>query len=136
MLCGDRLERLRTIVPHAERTNTATFLEQVYTHIEHLNARVAELKSEVEARDTTIQELMCSARAVPQLGEGLNGHENPAGCPQGLMKDDSVVGVELHDGGVMGGAVGGDPWMGLKDGMKRGSMEADQDASKRMRTGT
>ncbi len=41
-----RLDRLRKIVPHAERANTATFLEEVINYIGKLKAEIATLKGE------------------------------------------------------------------------------------------
>lgn len=41
-----RLDRLRKIVPHAERANTATFLEEVINYIGQLKAEIATLKGE------------------------------------------------------------------------------------------
>lgn len=44
-----RLELLRKLVPHAERANTACFLEEVIKYIEALKARTLDLESQVEA---------------------------------------------------------------------------------------
>ena len=38
-----RLDRLRSIVPHADRANTAAFLEEVINYIQSLQQRVLEL---------------------------------------------------------------------------------------------
>ena len=40
-----RLDRLRLVVPHAERANTASFLEEVITYIQGLQKRIAELEA-------------------------------------------------------------------------------------------
>eukprot|EP00192_Tetraselmis_astigmatica_P020515 CAMPEP_0117665248 /NCGR_PEP_ID=MMETSP0804-20121206/9704_1 /TAXON_ID=1074897 /ORGANISM="Tetraselmis astigmatica, Strain CCMP880" /LENGTH=207 /DNA_ID=CAMNT_0005472639 /DNA_START=253 /DNA_END=876 /DNA_ORIENTATION=+ len=40
---NERLDRLRTIVPHADRANTAAFLEEVINYIQSLQKRVLEL---------------------------------------------------------------------------------------------
>lgn len=42
-MSATRMERLRTIVPHAERANTAAFLEEVINHILSLEQRLREL---------------------------------------------------------------------------------------------
>eukprot|EP00887_Chlorella_sp_A99_P004309 scaffold15.g4309.t1 len=47
---NERLEALRSIVPHSERANTATFLEEVVTHVQHLQRRVAELEAKLGLR--------------------------------------------------------------------------------------
>ncbi len=47
--CSLRLELLRKLVPHAERANTACFLEEVIKYIESLKARTMELESLLEA---------------------------------------------------------------------------------------
>ena len=39
-----RLDRLRQVVPHAERANTASFLEECITYIQNLQKRIAELE--------------------------------------------------------------------------------------------
>lgn len=44
-----RLELLRKLVPHAERANTACFLEEVIKYIEVLKRRVVELETTLQA---------------------------------------------------------------------------------------
>ncbi|GLC43663.1 hypothetical protein PLESTB_000406000 [Pleodorina starrii] len=46
---NERLELLRKLVPHAERANTACFLEEVIKYIEALKRRTLELESALEA---------------------------------------------------------------------------------------
>lgn len=41
---GRRLDALRAITPHSERSNTATFLEEARAYVESLQKRVAELE--------------------------------------------------------------------------------------------
>lgn len=48
-MCSLRLELLRKLVPHAERANTACFLEEVIKYIESLKARTMELETLLEA---------------------------------------------------------------------------------------
>lgn len=49
------MDRLRKIVPHAERANTATFLEEVINYIGKLKAEIATLKGEpVEPLEPTV----------------------------------------------------------------------------------
>lgn len=43
-LCDDRLDSLRRLVPHAERANTATFLEEVIRYISNLQKRNTEME--------------------------------------------------------------------------------------------
>ncbi len=43
LLC--RLDRLRSVVPHAERANTASFLEEVIKYIQDLQKRIADLEA-------------------------------------------------------------------------------------------
>lgn len=45
---NDRLELLRKMVPHAERANTACFLEEVIRYIDSLKRRTAELEKAIE----------------------------------------------------------------------------------------
>ena len=40
-----RLDRLRSVVPHAERANTASFLEEVIKYIQDLQKRIQELEA-------------------------------------------------------------------------------------------
>ncbi|PNH04821.1 Transcription factor BIM2 [Tetrabaena socialis] len=68
---NDRLELLRKIVPHAERANTACFLEEVIKYIETLKRRTLEL--EIMLADS-------SGGPVPQsLGQGSAGPPAPDG---------------------------------------------------------
>lgn len=47
---NDRLELLRKMVPHAERANTACFLEEVIRYIDSLQRRNTELEKSLESR--------------------------------------------------------------------------------------
>ncbi|GMH39729.1 hypothetical protein BSKO_07627 [Bryopsis sp. KO-2023] len=85
---NERLERLRTIVPHAERTNTATFLEQVFTHIENLNAKVVELKTEVGTRDRRICEIL--GEPIPEPEKQKAGEDEQQKNDE-LFKEDGIV---------------------------------------------
>lgn len=62
-----RLDRLRTIVPHAEKPNIATFLEQVYNHIADLEQEIGQLRTTVVEHDTQILELEKSPGDAPNL---------------------------------------------------------------------
>ncbi|KAK9822563.1 hypothetical protein WJX74_004772 [Apatococcus lobatus] len=42
---NERLDRLRSVVPHAERANTASFLEEVIKYIQDLQKRIQELEA-------------------------------------------------------------------------------------------
>ena len=48
-----RLDQLRTIVPHAERANTAAFLEEVINYIGSLKDHVKELEEKVGETSNT-----------------------------------------------------------------------------------
>jgi hypothetical protein len=48
-----RLEALRQLVPHTERANTASFLEEVITHVQLLQGRVAQLERQLSLPPTT-----------------------------------------------------------------------------------
>ena len=50
-----RLDRLRQVVPHAERANTAAFLEEVINYIQKLQHQIQELESGLPASDKTLQ---------------------------------------------------------------------------------
>ena len=54
-VCVYRLDRLRQVVPHAERANTAAFLEEVINYIQKLQTRIQELESGLPASDKTMQ---------------------------------------------------------------------------------
>eukprot|EP00798_Chlamydomonas_sp_ICE-L_P019475 gene19475-26136_t len=45
---NERLDLLRKLVPHAERSNTACFLEEVIKYVDSLKRRINELETEVE----------------------------------------------------------------------------------------
>lgn len=60
-----RLDRLRQVVPHAERANTASFLEECITYIQNLQKRIAELEQLAGLAQATV-----SLPASP----GLPGH--------------------------------------------------------------
>ncbi|KAK9844042.1 hypothetical protein WJX81_002763 [Elliptochloris bilobata] len=47
---NERLDALRAITPHSERSNTATFLEECRVYVEGLQKRVAELEQQLAAR--------------------------------------------------------------------------------------
>ena len=68
-----RLDRLRQVVPHAERANTASFLEEVITYIQGLQKRIAELEQaagggQVIAQPTIAQPATTSAPLMAQAG--------------------------------------------------------------------
>eukprot|EP00798_Chlamydomonas_sp_ICE-L_P016186 gene16186-22347_t len=47
---NERLDLLRKIVPHAERANTACFLEEVIKHIDSLKRRVSDLETQLRSK--------------------------------------------------------------------------------------
>lgn len=68
-----RLDRLRQVVPHAERANTASFLEEVITYIQGLQKRIAELEQaaaggQVITQPTIAQPATSSAALAGQAG--------------------------------------------------------------------
>ena len=64
LLC--RLDRLRSVVPHADRANTAAFLEEVINYIQKLQQRVQELESGLPASDKTEMPVGNAAAAPPR----------------------------------------------------------------------
>lgn len=82
-----RLERLRKIVPHAERANTATFLEEVIKYIEKLQAQVAELTGQplptpaamAPQPTATASQQPSGAAPTATVGTGLTFKSEPAG---------------------------------------------------------
>ena len=60
-----RLDRLRQVVPHAERANTASFLEECITYIQNLQKRIAELEQLPGLTQATVSH---------PLSTGLPGH--------------------------------------------------------------
>ncbi|BDA43493.1 probable transcription factor BIM2 [Coccomyxa sp. Obi] len=70
---NERLDRLRQVVPHAERANTASFLEEVITYIQGLQKRIAELEQaaaggQAVAQSTNVQAPAISAGFMTQAG--------------------------------------------------------------------
>ena len=63
-LFSRRLDALRLLVPHAERANTASFLDEAISYIKGLQKRIAELegRSSVPAPDVP---------AAPANGAGM-----------------------------------------------------------------
>lgn len=55
---------MRQVVPHAERANTAAFLEEVINYIQKLQHRIQELESGLPASDKTLQLPVASVDAV------------------------------------------------------------------------
>ncbi|CAL5221335.1 g3510 [Coccomyxa viridis] len=64
---NDRLDRLRQVVPHAERANTASFLEECITYIQNLQKRIAELEQLAGLTQATVSH---------PASTGLPGHLN------------------------------------------------------------
>lgn len=62
-----RLDRLRQVVPHAERANTASFLEECITYIQNLQKRIAELEQLAGLTQATVSH---------PASTGLPGHLN------------------------------------------------------------
>ena len=74
-----RLDRLRQVVPHAERANTAAFLEEVITFISTLKQRVVELEAGIPASERTVQPTVASAEPGSSLVvRGQSPQTNPA----------------------------------------------------------
>jgi hypothetical protein len=71
-----RLDRLRQVVPHAERANTASFLEEVITYIQGLQKRIAELEQAAAGGQVTAQ---------PTIGQPATS--SPALVAQGGFSD-------------------------------------------------
>lgn len=44
-----RLDRLREVVPHPDRANTAAFLETVIEYVTHLKNKIAQLEAQLQA---------------------------------------------------------------------------------------
>ena len=55
---------MRQVVPHAERANTAAFLEEVINYIQKLQNRIQELESGLPASDKTMQLPAATSDAV------------------------------------------------------------------------
>ena len=64
-----RLDRLRQVVPHAERANTAAFLEEVINYIQKLQQRIQELESNLPASDKTLQLPVASSAAGAEAAQ-------------------------------------------------------------------
>ena len=63
-----RLDRLRQVVPHAERANTASFLEECITYIQNLQKRIAELEQLAGLSQATVSHPTSTAGAgAPSL---------------------------------------------------------------------
>ena len=60
-----RLDRLRQVVPHAERANTASFLEECITYIQNLQKRIAELEQLAGLSQATVSHPASTAGAGP-----------------------------------------------------------------------
>lgn len=98
---NERLERLRKIVPHAERANTATFLEEVIKYIEQLQAQVTELsggtvtpgQAPSSGHPPPATQSLQPSGAVPTatIGTGLTFKSEPAGTGAEQTQDRAGV---------------------------------------------
>ena len=75
-----RLDALRAITPHSERSNTATFLEECRMYVEGLQKRVAELEHELAAARGIAQTAITALQPAPQCSAAAPA---PAGHPAG-----------------------------------------------------
>ncbi|EFJ49237.1 hypothetical protein VOLCADRAFT_120807 [Volvox carteri f. nagariensis] len=66
--CDKKLELLRKLVPHAERANTACFLEEVIKYIEALKRRTMELETMLEAATGKPVAKSLGTQGVPSSG--------------------------------------------------------------------
>ena len=118
-LC-DRLERLRKVVPHAERANTATFLEQVLTYIEALKKQISDLESQVQNKSVTMSSDTDAHRgdSDPVDGDGERGLDKGAGSVSGV-RTASQAGTHGSDDGLCerGETKGGDVGVGRDRGV-------------------
>ncbi|KAG2422721.1 hypothetical protein HXX76_015808 [Chlamydomonas incerta] len=99
---NERLELLRKLVPHAERANTAVFLEEVIKYIEALKARMLELESQVEGLTgkPVPKSLALGAGGPSVLAGGSNSADNTTASPRTL----AVVGAAGSSQGGPGGS--------------------------------
>ena len=96
----NRLEMLRTMVPHSERSNTAVFLEEVIQFIVQLKSRTAEAEASLASLRGIMQHQAPVAPRSKQTGVGAGAEASsfsraPAGPP-------TLSGVEFT--GVFGSA--------------------------------
>ena len=77
------------MVPHAERANTAAFLEEVITYIQALHKRVAEL----EARSSGL-----SPASAPPPASGSTRPPSPPAAPQPGPNPHAPAAVARHAG--------------------------------------
>lgn len=102
---NERLERLRKIVPHAERANTATFLEEVVKYIEKLQAQVAELTGQPQhptvglPATTASQQPSFAGGPTATVGTGLTFRSEPAATngPEGCETQDVAAAKATAD---------------------------------------
>ncbi|KAG2447488.1 hypothetical protein HYH02_007415 [Chlamydomonas schloesseri] len=94
---NERLELLRKLVPHAERANTACFLEEVIKYIEALKARTLELESQLETlTGKPVPKSLPLPTGMPSvLGGGSNSADNTTASPRTL----AVVGAATSSQG-------------------------------------
>ncbi|KAG2493849.1 hypothetical protein HYH03_008065 [Edaphochlamys debaryana] len=82
---NERLELLRKLVPHAERANTACFLEEVIKYIEQLKRRTLELEAMLESATGKPVPKSLALPAGLSLTAGLtpeNGQDSQAPSPR------------------------------------------------------
>ncbi|KFM27598.1 Transcription factor BIM2 [Auxenochlorella protothecoides] len=78
---NDRLEALREVVPHSERANTATFLEDVLKYVRAMQRRMAEL----EAQQPHAWPPGMQAAAAQQQQRGMGHMEQDPGAMFGAQ---------------------------------------------------
>ncbi|KAK9915087.1 hypothetical protein WJX75_004589 [Coccomyxa subellipsoidea] len=95
---NERLDRLRQVVPHAERANTASFLEEVITYIQGLQKRIAELEQAAAGGQPNTQP------GTPPAVSG--GHASEAGGASPASSEGCEGGVPLKKRRVVEGGSG------------------------------
>ena len=80
-MLNHRLDLLRKMVPHTERSNTACFLEEVLKYIDALKSRVVELESTLQAVRTG-KTLPSSHVGGPSVSRAVPGAEYTHGSGQ------------------------------------------------------
>ncbi|CAD7698425.1 unnamed protein product [Ostreobium quekettii] len=147
---NERLDRLRKVVPHAERANTAAFLEQVLTYIESLKKKVQDLESRLDKAEG--REPGAESGSEVRLNEGeASGEQRGSDADAAFQSVVEPGGGSSNDGeggerprGEQGDAACADALAELMDGglapceggLKRGVSSGEEaEASKKVRLG-
>ena len=122
-------------MPHAERANTATFLEQVLTYIEELNRRVSTLEEQVAAKDAELKDLHASTPAAGAPALHVVDRNGVANRPElllghretGMRDDEDCVVVGDQEEGVKDSRPGTPPTTAaMEDGWQGGTSARDR----------